>query len=181
MNERTSKTVVVLGTNGTGKTTLIRKILENSGQKCLVVTPHDMEWLDCPINLLNSPQDYKFSGIQRHIYDEETMDKLAHFSRGIIVFDDCRAYFNASTDKFLHKLFISRRQKMIDIFAVAHGFSDVPPKFFTFATDIFLFKTLDKIEIRKNVLQRFDELKALQENVNERSEKDIHFYKIFKN
>ncbi len=179
--ERTSKTVVVLGTNGTGKTTLVRSILKASGQKCLVVTPHDMEWGDCSDNPLDSPQDYKFAGIQRHIYDDDTMNKIEHFTRGILVFDDCRAYFNASTDKLLHRLFIARRQRMIDIFAVAHGFSDVPPKFFTFATDIFLFKTLDKIEIRKNVLQRFDELKALQTTVNKRAEKDIHFYKMFKN
>ncbi|MDR2928717.1 MAG: hypothetical protein LBV41_11060 [Cytophagaceae bacterium] len=105
-----------------------------------------MEWGDCPDNPLDKPSDYKFTGIQRHIYEDDTMEKLKYFTRGIIVFDDCRAYFNAGTDKLLHTLFISRRQRMIDLFAVAHGFSDVPPKFFTFATDIFLFKTLDKTD-----------------------------------
>jgi hypothetical protein len=96
----------------------------------------------------------------------------------MVIFDDCRAYFTAALDNDLHALLISRRQHMIDIVAVGHGFTEVPPKMFTFATHYTLFKTLDNIDRRKNVIQNFEEMKAAQLRINKIAATDPHYHEI---
>lgn len=81
---RTSKMTINLGTNGTGKTTLLKRILTMSGQRALVVTPHIVEWHErtpsgadlYPLNELKQKSDYVFTGIQRHIWDPKTYTQL---------------------------------------------------------------------------------------------------------
>ncbi len=182
--ERVAKMCVLLGTNGTGKTTLLHKILQSSGQRCLVITPHDMEWGDYPTTELRTSEDFMFTGICRHIFDDDkkngTLKRLEYFKRGIIVFDDCRAYLDAGTAKEIHQLLISRRQREVDIFAVGHGFNEVPPKFFTFSTEIILFRTTDNIVTRKDRLNDYPRACAVQKRVNERAKKDPHYFELIK-
>ena len=181
-NEREAKMTILLGTNGTGKTTLLRRILAASGQKCLVITPDDAEWTDCPLSEMQVQDDFVYEGIKRHIFDPETtLDALDKFKRGILVFDDCRAYFQDHTDPRVRTLLIRRRQREVDVFAVGHGFTQVPPVFFTFATRYILFKTVDNVERRKNCIQDFELVKAAQAEVNRRAAKNPHYFKIISN
>ncbi len=152
-NERVGKTVVIVGRNGTGKTTMLRQILENSNQRALIITPDDVEWDDCPETRLETRTDYVFDGLARHIFDpHRTLDAIRLFRKGIIVFDDCRSYLTDATDDRMRELFIRKRQRELDIFAVAHGFTQVPPVFFTFADEYFVFDTLDNVSRRKNCI-----------------------------
>ena len=143
--ERTARLTVILGANGTGKSTLIRDILKANDEKSLVITPHDVEWLDCEHVDLDKSADFLFSGIRRHIFDDDkkdgTLGKVKYFKKGKLVFDDCRYYFEDKTPKALRALLIARRQRMVDVFAVGHGFNEVPPVFFTYASHIILFRT----------------------------------------
>lgn len=179
---RAAALTILLGFNGTGKTTLLRYLLQQSGQKVLVVTPDDAEWTDCPLTELSRPSDFVYRGIRRHIFDPETtLDALDKFKRGILVFDDCRAYFQDHTDPRVRTLLIRRRQREVDVFAVGHGFTQVPPVFFTFATRYILFKTVDNVERRKNCIQDFELVKAAQAEVNRRAAKNPHYFKIISN
>lgn len=176
---RAAALTILLGFNGTGKTTLLRYLLQASGQKVLVVTPDDAEWTDCPLTELSKPADFVYRGIRRHIFDPETtLDALDKFKRGILVFDDCRAYFQDHTDPRVRALLIRRRQREVDVFAVGHGFTQVPPVFFTFATMYILFKTVDNVERRKNCIQNFELVKQTQAEVNRRAKSEPHFFKI---
>ena len=67
---------------------------------------------------------------------------------------------------------------MIDIIACGHGFTEVPPKMFTFATHYALFKTIDNIERRKNVIQNFEVMKEAQARINQKAQTDPHYYEI---
>jgi len=160
---------VLLGTNGTGKTTTLKGILENSGKRGLIITPDDREWTEYPITELREgvKSDFLYTGIRRHIWNPKTtMGVLKYFQNGIIVFDDCRAYLRANTSEDIHQLMIRRRQRGVDIFAVGHGYTEVPPVFFTFATDFILFLTRDNIERRKYVIRDFDAVKHKTDEVN---------------
>lgn len=183
MEPRTTKLTVLLGFNGTGKTTLLRKILEESGQRALVVTPDDVEWTDYPENELRTRKNFVFDGIQRHVFDPDySLDAIAHFRKGILVFDDCRAYFNDATDRRVRTLLIRRRQREVDVFVVGHGFTQVPPVFFTFASDYILFKTVDNIDRRKDCISNgFDFIKNSQAIVNAKAKSDPHFFRYIKN
>lgn len=180
---RPTKLTILLGFNGTGKTTLLKKILEESGQRALVITPDAVEWTEYPENKLLSKKDFTFSNIQRHIFDpSRTLDVIPFLKKGIIVFDDCRAYLNDSTDPRMRELLIRRRQREVDVFAVGHGFTQVPPIFFTFVSDYILFKTVDNIDRRKNCINNnFDFIKQSQIYVNQQAKSDPHFFRHIKN
>lgn len=184
--ERTPKQIIVLGTNGTGKTTLVKKLVINEIKKSdshvLIVTPDDMEWNT--VQYVNSRFKHRietYTGARKIIYEPGLIDNIReHFRNGLIVFDDCRAYFDASLDNALHSLLIRRRQQMVDIIAVGHGFTEVPPKMFTFATHFALFKTIDSIDRRKNVIQNFQQMKEAQARINQKALADPHYFEIIK-
>lgn len=182
--ERTAKTIVIVGANGTGKTTVTKRILKALGGKVLAITPDVIGWEEYPLVELDKPDDFLGDGIRCHIFDDDkksgTMEKILRFKNGAIVFDDCRAYFPDRTDPRLHKLFIRRRQYMVDIVVVGHGFNEIPPKFFTFATEIILFRTTDNIARRKNCLKDFDRMVEAQRRVNKAAETNPYHYEIIK-
>lgn len=175
---RPAESNIILGANGTGKTTLLRSILQSSNQRTLIVTPDDIEWTDYEAVTLDKPEDFIFTGIRRHVFDTSkngTLKKLEFFKKGILVFDDCRSYFPAKTPPELHQLLIRRRQREVDVFAVGHGFTEVPPVFFTFANGIFLFRTTDNIIRRKDCLKDFDKTAGAQVRVNHKAKSDPHY------
>ena len=183
-NERAAKMTIILGANGTGKTTVLNRILTQSNEKSLVITPDDAEWRNYPEVDLTQPDDFLFTGIRRHIFNPAkkagTLDRIHLFKMGKLVFDDCRSYIEAATDIRIRNVLIRRRQRMVDVFAVGHGFTEVPPVFFTFATDIILFRTADNINRRKDCLKDFDTMVQAQQRVNERAKKDPHYFEIIK-
>ena len=186
---RQTKRIVIIGTNGTGKTTLVRQIVHNAAQKTLIITPHDNEWNETdpngeplyPVNELRHASDYNFTGIMKHVFDpDRTLKLLMNFTRGFLVFDDCRAYLDAYTDKNIHRVLISSRQNMVDLAFVSHGFTEVPPKVFTFATEYFLFRTEDNISRRKFYVNNYPLIEKMQKKVNQASVYNPHHYEHFK-
>jgi ABC-type Mn2+/Zn2+ transport system ATPase subunit len=183
---RTPKQIVVLGTNGTGKTTFVKKLVVNELHKkyshVLIVVPDDMEWNSIPwVNPRFPHRIENYVGARKVVYFPGLLDIIRDkFRNGLVVFDDCRAYFTAALETDLHSLLIRRRQQMIDIVAVGHGFTEVPPKFFTFATHFALFKTCDNINRRKNYLMNYEVMQEAQKHINEKALKDPHYFEIIK-
>ena len=184
MEQRRAKMTVIIGANGTGKTPLLRRILTSSRQKALIITPDDTEWDDLPLSELSAPEDFAFSGLKRHIFNPDhrtgTLARLELFKKGIIVFDDCRAYLPASTPPEIRQLLIRRRQREADIFAVGHGFTEIPPVFFTFSTEMILFRTTDNIARRRDCLRDYTAALAAQQAVNRAALRDPHHFQILR-
>lgn len=185
---RTPKQILVMGTNGTGKTTFVKKLVINELKKkdshVLVVVPDDMEWNSLEYVHSKFPHRIEtYVGARKIIYFAGLLPIIRDcFRNGLIIFDDCRAYWNKqnAVEGDLHSLLIRRRQQMIDICAVGHGFTEIPPKMYTFATHFALFKTIDNIERRKNVIQNFDELKAAQLRINAKAATEPHYFEVIK-
>ena len=106
------------------------------------------------------------------------LDRLEYFRRGILVFDDCRAYLHAATDDRVRQLIIRRRQRMVDVLAVGHGFNEVPPVFFTFASEIILFRTTDNVARRRDCLRDYPLMAAAQARVNRRAARQPHYFEV---
>ena len=195
--ERAAKCTLVLGFNGTGKTTFIRETLvellhrsRTTGRrlKILIVTPDDVEWQDYPENLLETPDDYVYEGIQRHVWQDYyegekkySLNRISKFNSGIIVFDDCKTYFGDILPQEIINLFVRRRQRSLDVFFVGHGFTTIPPRAFTYYSDAFLFRTVDNIDRRKDCINNFDYFKRCQIEVNEKAKKNPYYHMRIRN
>ena len=156
--------------------------LKKTDGRALVVTPDDIEWPSLEFVHDRFPERIAwYKGARKIIYFDGLLPIIAdNYRKGLLIFDDCRAYLTASLDLDLHNLLIRRRQKSIDIIAVGHGFTEIPPKFFTFASEIVLFKTIDNIQKRKNVIKDFDLMAQAQAEVNEKALTNPHHYQIIK-
>ncbi len=180
MEERRAKLTIILGTNGTGKTTLLRRILVASNQKCLVVTPHPNEWTDLETVDLDKPEDFVFTGLRRHIMKRNySIPRLKFFKKGILVFDDCKTFIKP-LDEDIEQMMIDRRQNEVDYFYVAHGFTRVPPVFYPYYSEIILFKTNDSVAARKQYLLDYDAIVTAQKRINERAVKNPHYMEFIK-
>jgi len=183
---RYPKLIIILGYNGTGKTTLAKKLLlselKKKNGRGLVLTPDDIEWGTLQeINGRFPDRIESYVKARKLIYyDGCLLDIQNNFRKGLLIFDDIRAYSTAMTPQDLHNLLIRRRQKEIDIICVGHGFTEVPPKFFTFASEIILFNTKDNISMRKDVLKDFEKMEEAQKRVNEKALNDPYYFEIIK-
>jgi hypothetical protein len=156
--DRQAQTDIFVGINGTGKTSLLKKIISdmnNHGHRILIVTPDAIEWRDIPsisYRLKHHIRTYK--GIRRIVYYDDCLaDVQKYFTNGVLVLDDARDYIKAQTDDVMRWLKLRRRQAGIDLFAVFHGLSQVPPEFFTFTSHLWLFYTTDNLKRRSDCLE----------------------------
>jgi hypothetical protein len=167
---------IVCGTNGTGKTTLVKKLI--GGRKTLVVDPDGLEWSNLPTIEMEEMTMLKPNAQARIIapgYKEITA--LTNYTHGNLVLDDCRYYVRSRIEEGVRQLLVRRRQKDVDIFAVAHSLNEVPPTFWTFATHLVLFKIKDNPERLKHNIPKFHEL--TKQHIPEiAAHSDHHYYRV---
>ena len=170
---------IIVGTNGTGKTTLLRNLLEGlNRKKTLIVEPDGYEWRDVKeIDYSEIPtmSDKSAKGLAP---DEQQIEELIYFQNGNLVLDDCRYYAGKRLQNAIRKVLIRRRQNSVDIFAVAHGTSEIPPDFYTFATHLILFKTNDSLQRLRGTMDRdrIEKIGYIRNEINQHP--SHHHYKI---
>lgn len=155
---------IIVGINGTGKTSFVKNILEhtvNAKNRALIVTPDPSEWRQ--VEEVSGREIATFKGIRKIIYHGDCMDEIqTYYSNGMLVFDDARVYIHAQSDDFMQWLQIRRRQVGVDFFCMFHGLTQVPPVFFTFCTNLVLFYTKDNIKRRAEYVDEAD-FQAIQD------------------
>ena len=180
MKRKTELTLIV-GVNGTGKSTFIANTVLSVGKRGLVVTPDGAEWRQLP--LIGVEQLRTFTGQARLIYEgPETLEAIKNnYSGGTLVLDDAMAYLNEQTPAMLQYIYIRRRQFGIDVYIVAHGLRQIPPKCFTFASYLILFNTVENFVSRKKDVypELFDKIVTTQAAIKKKVEAgDPYYYKI---
>ena len=68
---------------------------------------------------------------------------------------------------------------MRDVILVGHGFTDIPPQYFTYTSMFILFKTVENISRRKNVILNYDKIKQAVDRVNRIAETNHHYKEEF--
>ena len=168
--ERKTEFNLVVGINGTGKTTWLNNNAVMLFKKSLVVTAHDGEWQNLPV--INTAKEiYDLQGKARIIYEgKQTLDNLLYYHGGSLVLDDARMFMSAKTIDSVRKIYISRRQRGVDVFISAHGLRQVPVEAFTFASWLFLFNTSENFSDRKKELlpEKYEEIINAQTEVRKK-------------
>ena len=179
MNYRQSLFFIIVGTNGTGKTTLLNKLINEKGGKALIVDPDGLEWQQ--VEEIRSEQAGELKSGQAKILfpQPEDIENLMEYQNGSLVLDDCRFYLRSRLDESIRRILIRRRHNSIDVFAVAHGLSEVPASFYTFATHLICFKTNDSLVRLRNTTdkEKIHRLRTAIDEVNRHP--DHHHYKVF--
>lgn len=179
---------VIVGKPGTGKTTVLRSILREcleSGRRALIVTPHENEWMDIAMvhpRLQHHIRTYR--GARRIIChgEKNILENIKkYFVNGFLIFDDCKAYIRPSDRVYMEQFLLALRQKDVDFACCGHGFTTIPPVFYTFATEFFVFATTDNPKKRKDDVMNYELLEATVKRVNQTAESNKHYYEIIKN
>jgi len=184
--QRDAQVTIILGRNGTGKSTFAEGIVKEMGRRVVVVTLNGTPkiWRKYPAIDPANPKAWDFKGIVNVYYmqhEDDTMRYIhTYFRDGILLLDDCRAYIKANVDSdiYLKRLLIDFRHKMIDIFFVAHAPTDVPPRVWAFYSTAFVGATdalfpkgristdsaMELIEAQQQVNKKFRKAKAKGDN-----------------
>jgi hypothetical protein len=139
---------MLLGTNGTGKSTLLRKIADAavSRKRVLIIPSNQAEPTFKDVPLIKPEQLATFTGMKKIMcYEEDHFAFVARWIQdAVIITDDFRNYLpRPQMNPYVRKMFIDRRHKRLDIYMAAHGFTQVPPELFTWCDFIFMFRTKD--------------------------------------
>ena len=144
---RQSQVTIILGKNGTGKSTLVEKVIKGIGGRTIAVTMNGLPEIWQSYQVIDPSQkkswDFK-KGIKQVYYMDHEKDTFKHihdnFRRGSLVLDDCRSYVssNIDHDKWLKRILIDFRHMMLDVYFIAHSPTQLPKQVWTFYSNAFI-------------------------------------------
>lgn len=171
---------LVVGINGTGKTTWLNNEVVNKCKKCLIITPDPSEWKGIPT--IKNEDIRTLNGIGKIIYEKDTLNFVRNnYFGGSLILDDAMSYLNEFTPEAMQFLYTRRRQRGVDIYIVAHGLRQLPPKSFTFASWLILFNSVENFQGRKNLIhpETFEKIINAQNEIMKKVSSGYpYYYKI---
>lgn len=186
MNERRAKVICIVGSNGTGKSTLAVQLMQQQPRGLFLLPTFDDWAMRFPATPASRREDFTFIGINHYIMDRRKLETFAaifnYFRDGVLVCDDPLLYTPKKLDEHPLLSILSRRRQMkCDIVFMAHGFMRIPPALFDHITDYIIFNTISNAERRKKELgQHYEPISKIIDKVNRRAKTDPHYCEIYK-
>jgi len=172
---RDAQTTIVVGKNGTGKSTLILKVIKKMKRRAVVITYDGMPkiWRSTPIIDPSRRENWEWKSGIRQIrfaqHDDETYKYILKYGRDLIVlFDDCKEYIPNNIDGkiFLKRILSQFRHRMFDLFFIAHAPDDVPKRIWIYYSHVFIFATDVLFDKRRINIGSAEKILKAQHRVN---------------
>ena len=186
--DKDSVFAILIGTNGTGKSTVLRQIMEKSrvnGNRVLVIPSNLSEPSFKDIPQIHVKDLNTFSGAKKIMcYNTAEFAYIAKRLRNCtLISDDFRNYIEQSQmHPDVRRLFVDRRHNNIDIYMAAHGPAQIPPAFYDWLDFIFLFRTVGNFKRAQDKLLSFDVLLEKQKQINHIAQtSNPYHYEIIRN
>lgn len=156
-----------VGTNGTGKTSRIKELIEEVAGRVLIVPSNRLDdaWKGIPelsmkvfqdedpingkaIKSIRCPDMGSFTGARVfHVEDPRYLDAITDerhgFKNGVLVMDDFRNYIpsKGALPPAVVKMIVGRRHRMLDISMACHAFQDMNLQLMQFSPELYIFQT----------------------------------------
>lgn len=175
MSHRDAQVTIIVGKNGTGKSTFAQKAIKGMKRRAVIVTFDGMPkiWRPYPLIDPKDPEAWTWKkGIKQirfDIYDDDTFKYIFRYARDmIVVFDDCKEYIRNNVDNqiYLKRLLSQFRHRMLDIFFIAHAPDDVPKRIWIYYSTAFIGATDVLFDSRRLRVGSVDKLITAQQKVN---------------
>lgn len=177
------KLIFLVGVEGSGKSTLEKKLIASAGRRTVIVEPDRFGDAFNYLPVYEEPE--QIEDIGRLIYSEyegNLFEDLLTVKNSLIVFDDFRLISQdfERLPQTLKTLFGRRRQMDNIIIVSLHGFKDIPAKAYTHISELIIFKTRDSTETLKRHIgnERYNFIEQTRLEVNWLSEKKSHVYRV---
>lgn len=129
-----SKGILLIGMTGQGKSTYLKKLVEESGRRALIYDVNNEH------NQGRNLPDFN-----------EFLDKATKVKNHIIAFEEATIFFSSkSSDKQMRELLIRKRHTNNLIVLLFHSIRTIPIDIFDFVNYYVLFKTNDRLAYIKN-------------------------------
>ncbi len=202
--KRKALLAIFIGTNGTGKTTLMKLLLDANERNLIIPSGRDdIAWRGIPeltyqgalvddtmrpgkkMHTVLVPEIEEFTGNRLLHVDGDprifnaVSDRRTGFRNGGLFMDDFRNYvFTKGTlRQEVDGLFINRRHRMLDICMACHGFEDVSRDLLRFEPILFIFRTtLPPTDASVEKMANADQFLATIDEVNYRAANGEPYY-----
>ena len=186
--------IAVIGTNGTGKSTWMKNIIDKYKRNVLILMDDDSEEMFDVYTVLEQQHIGKFKGkavcyppsqkklkidFFKEIYNNFGFIKNQQMG-GLLVFDDAMTMLS-TRDEEVMQIFKKRRQRKLDIILNCHGFSEYPVSLVKNTTHVLIKKTLDstkQFSQRLNTETANELIKAVN-HVNKMAESNPFYEYVF--
>jgi nucleoside-triphosphatase THEP1 len=199
MAHRDAQITIIIGRNGTGKSTFCEQIIKGIKERALVCTYNGAPKIWRPYKEVDITSAKKMNfkrGIRQVIAGRYEVSRnqndtfkyiYNNFRNGMVIFDDARGYIgsNVDNDKYFRHLLLDFRHRMLDIFFVVHTPSDVPPRVWGFTSTVFVGATDSLVNKSQIKTDSADRVIAAQREVNKlyrkaKAKGDNSHYGLFK-
>jgi hypothetical protein len=172
--------VVIAGGRGTGKTTLVQKVMEQSKlpKKLVLDTFHHPSYSDWPA----MPMDFFERNAWRkgrfhfHGSDYDKMKAIVadHVKNTLVVFEDAAKMVHQRPSSSTRRICLDSKQTGNDVIFIYHSIGEIPQLLFKWMDYLVLFKTQERIENQKTRIHCYERILPAFNRVQDHQSKYHH-------
>lgn len=168
---------IICGNRGVGKSTFLINLAEGHPKKVLVYDLDDNDKYH-KFQLITPEMLPRWkSGIKRIITPDTDLvlnSIVEHVHNALLIFEDATKYIESDPPKSIRQLVLASKQRNLDIFFTFHTYRSIPPKLFSWADVLEVFKTGEDIGQFKNKIPQFERVEKVHAEVEAHKNRFFH-------